>query len=87
MAGVRNVLLRLGPGHINFYDQPPKDSGRGGVHHLGIRTDDLVALFAHMEAEGFAFRKAITDLGQVKYVMVEGPDQVLIELFETRAEP
>jgi catechol 2,3-dioxygenase-like lactoylglutathione lyase family enzyme len=83
VAGARNVLLRLGTGHINFYDQPPRDSGRGGIHHLGIRTENLAALVAHMEAKGFQFRKAITDLGVLKYVMAEGPDRVLLELFET----
>ena len=82
VAGARNVLVRLGTGHINFYDQPPKDSGRGSIHHLGIRTDNLAALVAHMEAKGFQFRKAITDTGTLRYVMAEGPDRVLLELFE-----
>jgi hypothetical protein len=85
VAGARNVLLRLGTGHINFYDQPPSDSGRGSIHHLGIGTDDLAALVAHMEAKGFKFRKPITDLGNLKYVMAEGPDRVLLELFETES--
>jgi hypothetical protein len=62
VAGARNVLLRLGAGHLNFYEQPPKDSGRGAIHHLGVRTDNLEALVAHMEAKGFQFRKAITVL-------------------------
>ena len=83
VAGVRNVLLRLGDGYINFYDQPPKDSGRGAVHHLGIRTDDLSELMIHMRCKGFEFRKEITDLGPLKYVMAEGPDGVLLELFQT----
>ena len=26
VAGARNVLLRLGLAHLNFYEQPPKDS-------------------------------------------------------------
>ena len=85
VAGARNVLLRLGSGHINFYDQPPRDSGRGGIHHLGIRTDDIVALVAHMASKGFQFRKPISDLGALKYVMAEAPDNVLLELFETMA--
>jgi len=85
VGGSRNVLLRLGSGHINFYDQAPRDAGRGGMHHLGVRTDDLTALVAHMAAKGFRFRKAITDLGALKYVMVEAPDHVLLELFETTA--
>jgi catechol 2,3-dioxygenase-like lactoylglutathione lyase family enzyme len=85
VAGARNVLIRIGAGHINFYDQSPKDSGRGAVHHLGIRTDDLAALVAHMKAKGFQFRKAITDVGVLKYVMAEAPDGILLELFETSA--
>ena len=85
VAGARNVLLRLGSGHINFYDQPPRDSGRGSIHHLGIGTDDLGALVAYMEEKGFKFRKPITDLGNLKYVMAEGPDRVLLELFEAES--
>jgi len=86
VAGARNVLLRVGTACINFYDQPPRDTGRGAVHHLGIRTDDLLALVAHMQARGVTFRKPITDLGRLKYVMVEAPDRVLLELFETEDE-
>lgn len=85
VAGSRNVLLRLGSAHINFYDQPPKDDGRGILHHLGIRADDLEGLVRHMEAKGFRFRKGITDLGVLKYVMAAAPDGVLLELFETTA--
>ena len=85
VAGSRNVLLRLGSGHINFYDQPPKDDGRGVLHHLGIRADDLEGLVRHMETKGFCFRKGITDLGALKYVMAAAPDGVLLELFETTA--
>ncbi|MGH7820160.1 MAG: VOC family protein [Candidatus Binatia bacterium] len=83
VAGARNVLLKLGDAHINFYDQPPKDSGRGAVHHLGIRTDNLCALVARMKSKGFEFRKDITDLGPLKYVMASAPDGVLLELFQT----
>jgi catechol 2,3-dioxygenase-like lactoylglutathione lyase family enzyme len=53
VAGARNVLLRLGSAYINFYDQPPKDTGRGIVHHLGIRTTDLASLVGYMKSEGF----------------------------------
>ena len=85
VAGSRNVLLRLGSAHINFYDQPPKDAGRGVLHHLGIRTNDLEGLVERMKAKGFEFRKEITDLGVLKYVMAAAPDNVLLELFETSA--
>ena len=83
VAGARNVLLRIGSAYLNFYDQPPKDTGRGVVHHLGIRTTDLAKLVRHMESHGFKFRKGITGVGRLKYVMAAGPDGVLLELFET----
>ena len=83
VAGSRNVLLRLGSAYINFYEQPPKDTGRGVVHHLGIRTNDLPGLVAHMSSKGFEFPKEITNLGSLKYIMAAGPDGILLELFET----
>jgi catechol 2,3-dioxygenase-like lactoylglutathione lyase family enzyme len=85
LAGARNVLIRLGDAHLNFYEQPPKDGGHGAVHHLGIRTNDLHGLVAHMRSKGFEFRKQITDLGTLRYVMAMAPDGVLLELFETTA--
>jgi catechol 2,3-dioxygenase-like lactoylglutathione lyase family enzyme len=85
VAGSRNVVIKIGGAHINFYDQPPKDAGKGAVHHLGIRTPDLAALVAHMASNGFEFRKPITDAGSVKYVMAMAPDGMLLELFETAA--
>jgi len=85
VAGARNVLLRVGSACINFYDQPPRDAGRGVVHHLGIRTDNLEVLMAHMRSKGFEFRKEMTIVGPLKYVMAAGPDGILLELFETDA--
>ncbi len=82
MAGARNVFVRIGRGGINFYDQAPPAPAKGAIHHIGIQTDDLEALVAHMKAKGFSFRKEITDVGFWKYVMVQGPDGVLIELFQ-----
>lgn len=85
IAGARNVLIRIGIGHINFYDQPPRGVVQSAVHHLGIYTDDISAVVAHMKAMGFAFRTPIRDFGDLKYIMLEGPDGVLIEVFETQA--
>jgi len=82
MAGARNVMISIGSTKINFYDQPPKDQMRGTVHHLGIETDDLESLVAHMKGKGYHFRNQIKGLGVWKYVMVEGPDHLLLELFE-----
>jgi catechol 2,3-dioxygenase-like lactoylglutathione lyase family enzyme len=85
-AGARNVFMRVGTGRIHFYDQPPKDSGRGAIHHFGIQTDNLEALVAKMKARGVKFRKEIADFGFWKYVMAPAPDGVLIELFEVDKE-
>ncbi len=82
MAGARNVFIAIGKGRLHFYDQPPRDVGRGAIHHLGIQTDDLEALVAHMKARGFHFHKAVSDFGFWKYVMIQAPDNVLIELFQ-----
>ncbi len=86
MAGARNVFLKIGRGGLNFYDQSPPDTGKGAIHHIGIQTDDLEGLVAHMKARGASFRKGITDLGFWKYVMFQGPDQVLLELFQVIPE-
>ena len=82
VAGARSVRLRLGRAFLHVYDQPPRAPRGGAVHHLGIETDDLDALVAHMTARGFAFRNPIRTDRAFKYVMVEGPDGLLIELFE-----
>jgi catechol 2,3-dioxygenase-like lactoylglutathione lyase family enzyme len=82
MAGARNVFLAIGKGRLHFYDQPPKDEGKGAIHHIGIQTDDLEGLVARMKSKGFQFRKEISDFGFWKYVMVQAPDQVLLELFQ-----
>ncbi len=82
MAGARNIMIQIGTSKINFYDQPPKDLGRGTIHHLGIETDNLEALVEHMKSKGFQFRKDIRSFGPMKYVMAGAPDNVLLELFE-----
>ena len=82
-AGSRSVRLQIGKAFIHIYDQPPKSDRGGTVHHLGIETDDLEGLLARMRAEGFAFRNAIRSEPKFKYVMVAGPDNLLIELFQS----
>ncbi len=84
IAGARNVLIRIGTGHINFYDQPPRGTGLNAVHHLGIRTDDLAAVVDRMKGKEFKFRSVVRDYGDLKYIMVEGPDGVLLEIFESK---
>ena len=83
-AGARNIRLALGNAFIHVYDQPPKGPGGGAVHHLGIETDDLDGLVGRMRERGFQFRNAIRGEPKFRYVMVSGPDDLLIELFECR---
>ena len=82
VAGARNVFMRVGRGRIHFYDQAPREPGRGSIHHFGIQTDDIEGTVARLRASGVAFTKEITELGVWRYIMVPAPDDVLIELFE-----
>ena len=82
VAGVRGVRLQLGRAFILIYDQPPKAPRGGAFHHLGIETDDLDGLVRQMESRGFVFRKPAQEDRAFKYVMISGPDELLIELFE-----
>ena len=82
-AGTRSVRLQVGKGFIHVYDQAPRGERGGPVHHLGIETDDLDALVAKMQADGFQFRKPVRVEPKFKYVMVAGPDNLLIELFQS----
>jgi catechol 2,3-dioxygenase-like lactoylglutathione lyase family enzyme len=81
-AGARNVFMKIGNGRIHFYDQPPKIPGRGSIHHFGIQTDNIIDLIDRMKSKGVVFKKEISDQGFWKYIMVQAPDDVLIELFE-----
>jgi catechol 2,3-dioxygenase-like lactoylglutathione lyase family enzyme len=81
-AGVRNVRLALGNAFLQVYDQSPKAPRGGAVHHLGIETDDLDALVSRMKAQGFSFRNPVRDESGFRYVMISGPDGLLMELFQ-----
>ena len=82
LAGARNVFMKIGRGRLHFYDQSPKFSCRGSIHHFGIQTDDIKGVVNNMKAHGIVFKKDIVDLGLWKYIMVPAPDDILIELFE-----
>ena len=81
-AGARNVRIRIGQAFIHLYDQPPKGVRGGTIHHLGIETDDLDGMVAKMKSHGISFRNQISEEEKFKYVMVQGPDELLIELFQ-----
>jgi catechol 2,3-dioxygenase-like lactoylglutathione lyase family enzyme len=82
IAGARNVFMSIGSGRLHFYDQPPKNAGRGSIHHFGIQTDDIEEIINKMKSKGIAFKKDVADFGFWKYIMVPAPDDILIELFE-----
>ena len=82
LAGARNVFMSIGSGRLHFYDQPPKNAGRGRIHHFGIQTDDIEEIINKMKSKGIAFKKDVADFGFWKYIMVPAPDDILIELFE-----
>ena len=82
VAGARGVRLQIGRAFIHIYDQPPRAPRGGAFHHIGIETDDLDGLVRQMKSRGFAFRKPIQEDRAFKYVMICGPDELLVELFE-----
>ena len=83
-AGVRNARLKVGTAFIQVYEQASKAPRGGPMHHLGIETDDLDGLVARMKANGYEFRNSVREEATFRYVMISGPDDLLIELFECR---
>jgi catechol 2,3-dioxygenase-like lactoylglutathione lyase family enzyme len=84
-AGARNVFMRIGEGRLHLYAQPPKHAGAGTVHHLGVETDELDALVARLKVAGVS----VTDVrrhAEADYAMAQGPDGLLLELFQPHAE-
>ena len=82
-AGVRTVRLRIGDAFIHVYEQSPKAPRGGAMHHVGIATDDLDGLVRRMKHRGHVFRNAIREQPKFRYIMTAGPDDLLIELFQS----
>lgn len=83
MAGSRNVLIGVGSGRINIYDQPPRGAGRGGpVHHVGVRVKNLRETWQRLQAEGLTSPGGLREHAGWRYVMIAAPDGQLVELFE-----
>ena len=81
-AGARNVMLGVGRGRLNLYDQPPRDNARGVVHHLGIRVNGLRDVWARLQADGVTSPNGLREQDAWRYVMIAAPDNLLLELFE-----
>ena len=80
-AGARNVFLRVGQGRLHLYAQPPKHAGPAVVHHLGVETDELSGLVARLRAAGVSVTD-VRELPEARYAMAQGPDGLLLELFQ-----
>ncbi|MFI7129269.1 VOC family protein [Nonomuraea sp. NPDC050153] len=80
-AGARNVFLTVGAGRIHLYDQPPRTTERSTVHHLGIQTDELDAVVERLRAMDVSVTP-IRHEPTARYAMAEGPDRLLLEIFE-----
>lgn len=86
LLGSRNVMVGLGDGRLNIYDQAPTNPTRsGGIHHLGIQVKDLPTLVERLKEGGVEMRKPIVEGEGFRYVMVAAPDDVLLELFEAQS--
>lgn len=81
-GGARNVFMKIGSGRLHLYSQAPRGSGRGAVHHIGIRTSDLAGLHRRLTEMGVMFRSGMRQFGTWRYIMCPAPDDVLLELFE-----
>ncbi|MDX2156686.1 MAG: VOC family protein [Hyphomicrobiaceae bacterium] len=81
-AGARNVLIGVGKGRINIYDQSPRGRGPGPVHHIGVRVSDLRAEWTRLQAAGLSSPGGLREHDGLRYVMIAAPDGILVELFE-----
>ena len=56
----------------------------GGLEHFGIRTDNLAAAVADLNAKGVQFRCETREIRPgVKISFLGAPENVLVELLET----
>jgi catechol 2,3-dioxygenase-like lactoylglutathione lyase family enzyme len=82
LAGVRNVFLTVGTGRLHVYEQPPRDQGRGAIHHLGIKVTNLREVWRRLQDKGITSPHGLREHDNWRYVMVSAPDGLLLELFE-----
>lgn len=82
LAGARNVFLGVGTGRLHVYDQPPRDRGRGAIHHLGVRVEGLRDVWERLQSDGIESPGGLREHDQWRYVMISAPDGLLVELFE-----
>lgn len=80
--GDRNVFLKVGTGRIHlFQTRSPAPRGRNIFHHIGLMVDDLHSLVGRLSDNGVEVSE-ITTVPGGGFAMANGPDGLLIELFE-----
>jgi catechol 2,3-dioxygenase-like lactoylglutathione lyase family enzyme len=82
LGGSRNVLIGVGSGRINIYDQAPRGAGMGPVHHLGVRVTGFDAVWRRLQAGGVTSPNGPREHDGWRYVMISAPDGILVEIFE-----
>jgi len=99
-AGGDNHVLLLG-GQVlvvsafphGMEPQPAPEAGPGalrsgfGVAHFGLQTRDLDALLEQLEAQGVRPQAPPAMAGSIRYVYVQAPDGVMLELLELVLSP
>ena len=82
LAGSRNVLIGVGAGRINIYDQSPRRRARNAMHHIGVRVAGLRDVWQRLVTHGVTSPGGLREHEGWRYVMIEAPDGILVELFE-----
>ncbi len=82
LAGSRNVLIGVGAGRVNVYDQPPTELSKSTVHHVGVRVENLRNQWMKLQKKGVSSPNGMREYGNWRYVMIAAPDNLLVELFE-----
>ena len=81
MAGARNVFITVGERRLHLYDQEPRDSGRGSVHHLGVRVENLPAIADRLRMAGASLSSGIREFPEFRDVMTSAPGRGFVEVF------
>ncbi|MFM9376797.1 VOC family protein [Gordonia sp. VNK21] len=78
----RNVFLKIGTGRVHLFEsRRPPAVQRNLFHHIGMMVDDLQSFSASLIANGIGVTP-ITETAGGRFAMTQGPDGLLIELFE-----
>lgn len=89
-AGVKEAILGFpdskGAGVILMWDtaRSTKRTKGEGYSRFVMMVSDLDAALAHLRANAVAVTKTITEVGTMRYLMIEDPDGYTIEVLQIR---